>query len=157
MGQGVGGINGTADQEGKAEDGGWAPGRRSTPGVLEYTFRMTVIDDFLTTVEPSKRQALERIRTLAKQAVPGAEEAIVYRMPTLTSQGKPFLGFDAHKGHIGIYPYSGQVVEEVLKDLPPDYGHSKGAIRIPLDHPIAEELLKHIIHLRLKQITPPGR
>ena len=114
---------------------------------------MTVIDDYLTTVDPSKRQALERIRALAKQTVPGAEEAIVYGMPTLKYQGKPFLGFDAHKQHIGIYPYSGQVIE-TLKDRLQDYGYSKGAIRVPLDHPMSEELLQQIIHLRLKQITP---
>src|SRR5579862_8796344 len=115
---------------------------------------MTVIDDYLTTVEPVKRKELERIRTLAKQTVPDAEEAIVYGMPTLKYQGKPFLGFDAHQQHIGIYPYSGQVIE-TLKDQLHAYRCSKGAIRVPLDHPIEEELLKHIIDLRLKQITPP--
>jgi uncharacterized protein YdhG (YjbR/CyaY superfamily) len=114
---------------------------------------MTVIDDYLTTVEPTKRKALERIRTLAKQIVPGAEEAISYGMPALKYHGKPFLGFDAHKQHIGIYPYSGQVIE-TLKDQLHDYGFSKGAIRVPLNHPISEELLKQIIHLRLKQIAP---
>jgi uncharacterized protein YdhG (YjbR/CyaY superfamily) len=114
---------------------------------------MIVIDDFLTTVEPSKRQELERIRALAKQTVPAAEEAIVYGMPTLTYQGKPFLGFDAHKQHIGIYPYSGQVLE-TLKDQLHDSSFSKGAIRVPLDHPISEEMLKQIIHPRLLQITP---
>ena len=114
---------------------------------------MTVIDDYLTTVEPTKRQALERIRALAKQIVPEAEEAIVYGMPTLKYQGKPFLGFDAHKKHIGLYPYSGQVIEN-LKDHLQDYECSKGAIRVPLDHPISEELLKQLIHLRLSQITP---
>jgi uncharacterized protein YdhG (YjbR/CyaY superfamily) len=110
---------------------------------------MTVIDDYLTTLEPSKRKELERIRALAKQTVPGAEEAIVYGMPTLKYHGKPFLGFDAHKQHIGIYPYSGQVIE-TLKDQLQDYKCSKGAIRVPFDHPISEELLKQIIHLRLK-------
>jgi uncharacterized protein YdhG (YjbR/CyaY superfamily) len=115
---------------------------------------MTVIDDYLTTVEPAKRQELERIRTLAKKTVPGAEEAIVYGMPTLTYQGKPFLGFNAHKQHIGIYPYSGQVIEELTEQLH-EYGVSKGAIRVPLDHPISEELLKHIIQQRLQQITTP--
>jgi len=113
---------------------------------------MTVIDDYLTKVEPSKRKELERIRVLAKKVVPDAEEAIVYGMPTLKYQGKPFLGFDAHKHHIGIYPYSGQVVE-TLKDQLHDYGFSKGAIRVPLDHPISEELLQQIIQLRLNQIT----
>ena len=115
---------------------------------------MTAIDDYLTNVEPSKRQELERIHTLAKKIVPDAEEAIVYGMPTLKYQGKPFLGFNAHKQHIGIYPYSGQVIE-TLKDQLQGYGFSKGAIRVPLDQPISEELLKHIIHERLKQITTP--
>ena len=64
-------------------------------------------------------------------------------MPTLKYQGKPFLGFNAHKQHIGLYPYSGQVVEE-LKDRLHGYGVSKGAIRVPLDQPISEELLKQI-------------
>src|SRR5690242_12390132 len=113
---------------------------------------MSVIDDYLTTVEPLKRKELERIRALAKQTVPDAEEAIVYGMPTLKYQGRPFLGFDAHTRHIGIYPYSGQVIEE-LKDQLHDYTFSKGAIRVPLDHPISEEMLKHIIQLRLSQIT----
>ena len=113
---------------------------------------MTVIDDYLTNIEPSKRQELERIRTLAKKTVPGAEEAIVYGMPTLTYQGKPFLGFNAHKQHIGIYPFSSQVIETLQDQLQED-GFSKGAIRVPLDHPISEELLKQIIQQRLKQIT----
>ena len=95
---------------------------------------MTVIDDYLTTVEPSKRKELERIRALAKQTVPDAEEAIVYGMPTLKYQGKSFLGFDAHTRHIGIYPYSGQVVE-TLRDQLHGYSFSKGAIRVPLDSP----------------------
>ena len=113
---------------------------------------MTLIDDYLTNVETSKRKELERIRTLAKKAVPSAEEAIVYGMPTLKYKGKPFLGFDAHKNHIGIYPYSSQVIE-TLKDQLHDYGFSKGAIRVPLDHPISEDILKQIIDHRLKQIT----
>jgi uncharacterized protein YdhG (YjbR/CyaY superfamily) len=115
---------------------------------------MTVIDDYLTNVEPAKRKELERIRTFAKKIVPGAEEAIVYGMPTLKYQGKPFLGFDAHKNHIGLYPYSGQVIE-TLKDQMCDYGVSKGAIRVSLDHPISEEMLKQLIDHRLKQITAP--
>ena len=113
---------------------------------------MTVIDNYLTNVEPAKRKELERIRRLAKQIVPDAEEAMSYGMPTLKYQGKPFLGFDAHKNHIGIYPYSGQVIE-TLQDHLHDYGVSKGAIRVPLDRPISEELLKQIIQERLKQIT----
>lgn len=115
---------------------------------------MTVIDDYLITIEPAKRQELERIRALAKQSVPEAEEAITYGMPTLKYRGKPFLGFDAHKQHIGVYPYSSEVIE-TLTDQLKGYKTTKGAIQVPFDHPISEALLKHIIQLRLKQITPP--
>jgi uncharacterized protein YdhG (YjbR/CyaY superfamily) len=112
---------------------------------------VSVIDDYLKKVEPSKKKELKRIRTLAKQAVPGAEEAIVYGMPTLKYLGKPFLGFDAHKNHIGIYPYSGRVIE-TLKDQLNEYGWSKGALRVPLDNPIPKSLLQKLIKHRLKAI-----
>jgi len=112
---------------------------------------MTVIDDYLKNTDPSKRKELERIRMLAKKIVPDAEEAISYGMPTLKHQGKPFLGFDAHKNHIGIYPYSGQVIES-LKDKLHEYDFSSGAIRIPFDKPIHESILKQVINCRLEQI-----
>jgi uncharacterized protein YdhG (YjbR/CyaY superfamily) len=109
---------------------------------------MSVIDDYLKKVEASKREALERIRALAMKIVPDAQDTISYAMPTLKYKGKPFLGFDARKNHIGIYPYSNEVIE-TLKDKLQDYGTSKGAIRVPLDKPIPEALLKQIIECRL--------
>ncbi|HEY9085123.1 MAG TPA: DUF1801 domain-containing protein [Candidatus Tyrphobacter sp.] len=112
---------------------------------------MKSIDDYLKKIEAPKRRALERIRALAKAAVPSAEEAIVYGMPTLKFQSKPFLGFDAHKNHIGIYPYSGKVIP-ALKDRLRRYEVSAGAIRVPLEKPISATLLKQVINLRLKAI-----
>jgi uncharacterized protein YdhG (YjbR/CyaY superfamily) len=112
---------------------------------------VSVIDDYLKNVEPAKRRELERIRALAKAAVPDAEEAISYGMPTLKHAGKPFLGFDAHKNHIGIYPYSGRVIETLKADLQ-GYETTKGAIRIPFDKPIPESTLRKIIDRRLKAI-----
>jgi uncharacterized protein YdhG (YjbR/CyaY superfamily) len=116
---------------------------------------MTVIDDYLKKIEPSKKEELQRIRLLAKKIVPNAEEIISYNMPTLTYQGKPFLGFDAHKSHIGIYPFSGYVTE-VLKDKLAPYEFSSGAIRIPYNNPISENLLKEVIIVRLQQIDKQG-
>jgi uncharacterized protein YdhG (YjbR/CyaY superfamily) len=112
---------------------------------------MTVIDDYLEQVEPKKRAELERIRLLAKEIVPAAEETIAYGMPTLKYKGKSFLGFAARKNHIGIYPYSGEVIE-TLKDQLQDYGLSSGAIRVPLNKPMPETLLREIINRRVKLI-----
>ncbi len=112
---------------------------------------MTPIDDYLKNVEPAKRKELQRIRVLAKEIVPSAEEAISYGMPTLKYQGKPFLGFDAHANHIGIYPYSGDVIATLKAELHA-YSLSKGAIRVPLEKPIPKTLLRKVIACRLQAI-----
>ena len=112
---------------------------------------MTSIDEYLETVEPAKRTALERIRALAKETVPEAGETISYGMPTLTYRGKPFLGFGAHTNHIGVYPYSGSVIEALREELRA-YETTKGAIRVPLDTPIPERTLRAVIDCRLQAI-----
>ena len=109
---------------------------------------MTPIDEYLANVEPARRKALERIRALAKKAVPEAEEAISYGMPTLRYHGKPLLGFAARANHIGIYPYSGRVIEALGEELR-NYETSKGTIRIPLGEPIPERTLRAVIDCRL--------
>jgi uncharacterized protein YdhG (YjbR/CyaY superfamily) len=112
---------------------------------------VTPIDAYLEKVEPSKRRALTRIRAIALERVPGAQEAIVYGMPTLKFQGKPFLGFDARKNHIGLYPYSSGVIT-ALKDHLGGYETSRGAIRVPLDVPIPKTVLRKVIDCRLRAI-----
>lgn len=118
-----------------------------------YTFRMTLIDEYLQIIEPAKRKQLERIRAIAKKAVPDAEEIISYGMPTLQYKGKSFLGFNTHENHIGIYPYGGEEIK-VFKDkiYKHNYGFSSGAIRVPYDNPIPEDLLLEIINHRIKRI-----
>lgn len=114
---------------------------------------MTVIDEYLNKIDPKYKPELERIRKIARRVVWEAEDSIFYGMPTIKYKGKPFLGFDIHKSHIGIYPYGGEEIER-LKDKLKDnnYEFSKGAIRIPFDNPIPECLLREIIELRVKRI-----
>jgi uncharacterized protein YdhG (YjbR/CyaY superfamily) len=109
------------------------------------------VDTYLARVDPEKRPALERIRTLAKEIVPNAEETISYRMPTLTFRGIPFFGFAAHARHIGIYPFSGSVLPALDAELG-DYSRSRAALRVPYDRPITKALLKKIIARRLATI-----
>lgn len=112
---------------------------------------MTIIDDYFAALTPENRKQLDRIREIAKKIVPDAQEVISYGMPTLTYKGKAFLGFNAHKHHIGIYPYGGEEIEK-LKDTLSMYHLSKGAIQVPFDNPISQDLLKEIITLRIARI-----
>jgi uncharacterized protein YdhG (YjbR/CyaY superfamily) len=115
---------------------------------------MTVIDDYLEKNAPANRAELERIRAIAKRKVPDAQETISYGMPTLKHKGKSFLGFNVHAKHIGLYPYGGEEIE-VFKDRLSElgYGYSSGAIRVPFDKPIPEDLLLDIIQHRIDRIS----
>lgn len=115
---------------------------------------MTVIDEYLEKIEPEIREQLERIRGMAKKIVPEAEETISYGMPTLKYKGKSFLGFDAHSNHLGIYPYGGDEIVAFKDELDKcQYRYTKGAIQVPYDKPISEELLQKIINHRIDRIV----
>ena|SRR6185312_16401755 len=118
------------------------------------THTLTSIDDYFKKIGPENSKALERIRTIARQVVPDAQEVISYGMPTLQYKGESFLGFNIHAHHIGVYPYGGEEIEIFrAKLLKLNYKFSSGAIRVPYDKPIPESLLKVIIQHRIKRIT----
>ena len=111
---------------------------------------MDLIDDYLKNiVNPHQRSELERIRAIALEMLPGAEEVISYGMPTITYKGKAIIGFDAHKNHIGIYPFSGHVIP-LIKELD-KYAQTKGAVQEKLDDVLPKELIQKIIKVRLEQ------
>lgn len=114
------------------------------------------IDAYLEGLEPGVRAELKRVRSVALSVVPGADETIGYKMPTLRYRGVAFLGFAARKKHIGIYPYSGRVIE-ALAHLLAGYDTSRGAVRVPLDAPMPAETLRAIVECRLSEIDAAAR
>ncbi len=110
---------------------------------------MSVIDDYIKQFDPGLRKELERIRSIAKRLLPGCEEIISYRMPTLKYKGKSIIGFYVHKNHIGIYPFSGSVVSKI-KGLE-NYGGTKSAIHEKFGQPLPDALIEKVIRERMKQ------
>lgn len=110
---------------------------------------MSVVDDYMRNVEPAMRAEMERIRSIALSMLPGAVETISYGMPTIKFKDKSIIGFDAHKNHVGIYPFSGSVISEI-EELD-KYAQTKGALREKLDDPLPDELIKKIIEVRLNK------
>jgi len=109
---------------------------------------MTIIEEYIEKLQTPYKSELMRIREIVLEVVPDAEEIIGYGMPGFKYHGKAFFGFDLHKEHIGIYPYGGETIE-ILKDALREYALSKGTIKVPLDKPIPETLLREIIKTRL--------
>lgn len=110
---------------------------------------MSVVDEYLKQFEPPELTELERIRSIAHKLLPGFKEAITYGMPTIQYKDKSIIGFDVHKKHIGIYPFSSQVVSEV-EELR-EYSTTKGAIQEKLDQLLPDSLIEKIIRARVKQ------
>lgn len=109
---------------------------------------MTTVDEYLETVKPSQKVALERIRVIIKQTVPEVEESISYNMPTFKYKGNSLLLFSAFKNHMSIFGHLSNFEEE-LKDFKLSH---KGTVQFTEKKPIPEKIIKEIILKRRAEI-----
>jgi len=116
------------------------------------------IDEYID-AQPSKvRSILKRIRGTVRDAAPGAEELISYRIPAFR-QGGILVYFAAFRNHIGLYPpvHGDAKLERAVAR----YAGEKGNLRFPLDEPIPYDLIRRIVTARVRQLgakaPAPGR
>ena len=110
-----------------------------------------VVDDYFKSLDPDTRAAFERIRSLALDIVPDAEQGTSYGMAALKYKGKPLLGFAAAKRHLSIFPFSPPVIDEV-RDRLSGFELSKGTIRFAVDKPLADDVIRDVVMLRAAEI-----
>ncbi len=106
------------------------------------------IDEYIADFPPDVQMILEKVRATIRQAAPGAEETIKYRMPTFMLHGN-LVYFAAFKDHIGFYPVP-TGIEKFKKELAV-YKMGKGSIQFPLDQPIPYGLISKIVKFRAKE------
>jgi len=106
------------------------------------------VDEYIAGFPPDVQEVLEKIRLTLRKAIPEAEEAIKYLMPTFTLQGN-VITFAAFKNHIGIYPRA-KGTEELRQALSP-YEGAKSSYNFPLDQPIPFDLIGQIAEYRAKE------
>ena len=106
------------------------------------------IDEYIAAFPEDVAAILARIRATVREAAPGAEEIISYRMPAFRQNGI-LIYFAAFKGHIGVYPpVRGDArLEKALAQ----YAGEKGNLRFPLDRPIPYALIARIVKLKARQ------
>jgi uncharacterized protein YdhG (YjbR/CyaY superfamily) len=97
------------------------------------------------------RTILKRVRSIARQAIPDADEVISYQIPTYKVNGRPVLYFAAFKEHYSVYPSSAALVK-AFKDELAGYELSKGTIRFPLSEPVPVKLIERIARFRAKEV-----
>ena len=112
---------------------------------------MSEVDDYLQALPDARRAALERVRSIVRESVPEAEDGRSYGMPAFRYRGRPLLAFAATRQHLGLYPCSGWVVDQMREELS-DFSLSSGAVRFTEDHPVPEEAVKRMLALRRQEI-----
>jgi uncharacterized protein YdhG (YjbR/CyaY superfamily) len=107
----------------------------------------TTIDEYIALYPQEVQAILQKIRATIRKAVPGAKEAISYRMPTFVLDGH-LVYFGAFKTHIGLYP---PVRDAMLRRETSPYAGEKGNLRFPLDEPIPYALIARIVKVRAEE------
>lgn len=108
----------------------------------------TTVDEYISAFSPEVQGILQRVREVAREAAPDAQEVISYRMPAF-KQGGVLVYFAAFKNHIGLYPpVSG---DPAIEKAVAAYAGEKGNLRFPFAKPIPYDLIARITALRLKQ------
>lgn len=97
------------------------------------------IDEYIASFPEGVQDVLQEVRRRCLAAVPGAEEAISYGIPTLKFEGHHVVYFAGWKHHLSMYPVpTGD--PEFQQAIDP-YRAAKGTLRFPLNKPIPYELI----------------
>jgi uncharacterized protein YdhG (YjbR/CyaY superfamily) len=108
------------------------------------------IDEYLASVGPETRAALEGLRATIRAAVPNAQECISYGMPAFRLNGKLIAGFTAATRHCSFHPMSGATVETLKAELRA-YETSKGTIRFSPSSPLPAGLVRKLVRARIAE------
>jgi uncharacterized protein YdhG (YjbR/CyaY superfamily) len=111
-----------------------------------------MIDDYLATLTPGKRSALQKLRKAIHAAAPAAEECISYGLPAFRLNGRPLVAFGAGSNHCAFYPMSASTVPALKNELA-GYDTSKGTIRFPPDQPLPAALVRKLVKARIAEIA----
>ena len=111
--------------------------------------QLATIDQYIASFPPDIREKLQAIRAVIRKAVPDAEEAIRYGMPTFRLDGHNLVHFAAFKDHLSFFP-TPSGVEKFRKELS-SYTVTKGTIQLPPGKPVPYDLVERITRFRAEE------
>lgn len=107
------------------------------------------IDDYISRFPKDIQIVLTKVRRTIHNVVPEADEAISYRIPAMTLNGKFFVYFAAWKHHLSVYPIpTGDDAFE--REIAP-HRAGKGTLKFPFDQPIPYDLIERQVVLLAHQ------
>jgi uncharacterized protein YdhG (YjbR/CyaY superfamily) len=113
--------------------------------------KIATVDAYLETLDPPRREVVQRLRETVAAAAPEAIESIAYDMPAFRSHGGQFLvSFAAYRRHYSLFPASDGVVRGLGAEIEP-YLSGKGTIRFPANAPIPYDTIDKVVRIRLAE------
>jgi uncharacterized protein YdhG (YjbR/CyaY superfamily) len=114
------------------------------------------VDEYIATHPKNVQAILRRIRSAIRRAIPDAEEAISYQIPTYRLHGGHVVYFAGWKEHYSLYPATTRLVAAFKGELAP-YKISKGTIRFPLSEPVPVTLIEEIAKFLAREARTRAR
>jgi uncharacterized protein YdhG (YjbR/CyaY superfamily) len=104
--------------------------------------KLTSVEQYLDSLTPESRAALDELRRAVHEAVPGAEEGIGYQILAIRRDGHPLLYLAGWRGHVSMYPIPAGDAE-LERDVAP-YVAGKGTVKFPLSQPLPLDLVRRL-------------
>jgi uncharacterized protein YdhG (YjbR/CyaY superfamily) len=111
--------------------------------------QFTTIDQYISSFPEDVQIILEAVRRSIRNVVPAAGEAISYRIPAITLDGRRLVYFAAWKHHIALYPLP-EADEALERELAP-YLAAKATVRFSFREPIPYDLIERLVALLVQQ------
>jgi uncharacterized protein YdhG (YjbR/CyaY superfamily) len=117
--------------------------------------RPQTIDDYLAGFTGPARELLEQLRALAREAVPGASEAIKWGNPAwVHPSGTILFVISGHAKHANVV-FTPSAREAFDADLT-DFATGKGSVKLPYGRPVPGDLLRRMIAFRVREHEDEG-
>ncbi len=105
------------------------------------------VEAYLDSLAPEIRTAVEELRSVLRSAVPDADDAIRYNIPTLVRDGRSVVHYAGWKKHLSVYPAPEAGVDPDLELELARHQTGRGTLRFPLDQPLPRELVTRVAAL----------
>ena len=112
---------------------------------------MAELTDYIASLNEPARSVVDGWRTRALELVPEADEGKSYGMAALRYRLRPLVSVITSKTGYTVYPFSADVVEQVLPGLR-GFESTKGGIRFSDAQPLPDEAFTELVLARKAEI-----
>jgi uncharacterized protein YdhG (YjbR/CyaY superfamily) len=114
------------------------------------------VDAYLSTIDGTDRDALQRVFAIARDVVPEAAQGTSYAMAALLYRDTGLIATVRTKKFLSLYPYSGAVIASVLDELS-GFETTTGSIHYSAHHQLPDALVRRIVQARRVEIDATAR